>query len=201
MEPEGSIPCSQEPSTGPYPESYPTNPLHSIPSYLSKIHFIQIKYILTFYGLKCIKILCFKSIFLTVFLGGKKKKKLWVIKEYFVNTFRYISITKQYSRGPSNSRSVFSLWQRASPFSLRFHIHSSFQVQSYHVSFVRAVSRYPLRWVSTFSTGHWQLSHISTAGGYVPYYNASPKFWFYGKWNVVQANSYGLRYVCINLEV
>jgi hypothetical protein len=38
-EPEGSIPCSQEPSTGPYPEPYPSNPLHSMPSYLSKIHF------------------------------------------------------------------------------------------------------------------------------------------------------------------
>jgi hypothetical protein len=39
MEPEGSIPCSQEPSTGPYPEPYQSNPIHSIPSYLSKIHF------------------------------------------------------------------------------------------------------------------------------------------------------------------
>jgi hypothetical protein len=38
MEPEGSIPCSQEPSTGPYPEPYQSNPLHSIRSYLSKIH-------------------------------------------------------------------------------------------------------------------------------------------------------------------
>jgi hypothetical protein len=30
MEPEGSIPCSQEPSTGQYPEPYQSNPLHPI---------------------------------------------------------------------------------------------------------------------------------------------------------------------------
>jgi histone-lysine N-methyltransferase SETMAR len=30
MEPEGSIPCSQGPSTGPYPEPYQSNPLHPI---------------------------------------------------------------------------------------------------------------------------------------------------------------------------
>jgi hypothetical protein len=30
LEPEGSIPCSQKPSTGPYPEPYPSNPLHPI---------------------------------------------------------------------------------------------------------------------------------------------------------------------------
>jgi hypothetical protein len=35
MEPEVSIPCSQEPSTGPYPELYQSNPLHPI----SKTHF------------------------------------------------------------------------------------------------------------------------------------------------------------------
>jgi hypothetical protein len=30
MEPEGSLPCSQEPSTGPYPESDQSNPYHTI---------------------------------------------------------------------------------------------------------------------------------------------------------------------------
>jgi hypothetical protein len=32
MEPEGSVPCSQEPSTGPYPEPYQSNPHYPIPS-------------------------------------------------------------------------------------------------------------------------------------------------------------------------
>jgi hypothetical protein len=36
MEPEGSLPHSQEPSTGPYPEPDRSNPYHPI---LSKIHF------------------------------------------------------------------------------------------------------------------------------------------------------------------
>jgi hypothetical protein len=36
MEPEGSLPCSQEPSTGAYPE---LDSIHTIPSYLHKIHF------------------------------------------------------------------------------------------------------------------------------------------------------------------
>jgi hypothetical protein len=34
MEPEGSLPCSQGPSTAPYPEANQSNPYH-----LSKIHF------------------------------------------------------------------------------------------------------------------------------------------------------------------
>jgi hypothetical protein len=38
MEPEGSLRYSQEPSTGPYPEPDKSNPIHSIPSYLYKIH-------------------------------------------------------------------------------------------------------------------------------------------------------------------
>jgi hypothetical protein len=37
-EPEGSSPCSQEPSAGPSPEPLRSSP-HTIPSYLSKIHF------------------------------------------------------------------------------------------------------------------------------------------------------------------
>jgi hypothetical protein len=36
MEPEGSLPCSQEPSTGPYPEPDQSSPYHHI---LSTIHF------------------------------------------------------------------------------------------------------------------------------------------------------------------
>jgi hypothetical protein len=37
MEPEGSIPCSQEPSTGPHPEPYQSNPHHPILSVLRSI--------------------------------------------------------------------------------------------------------------------------------------------------------------------
>jgi hypothetical protein len=36
VEPEGSLPRSQEPSTGPYPQPYR---VHTTPPYLSKIHF------------------------------------------------------------------------------------------------------------------------------------------------------------------
>jgi hypothetical protein len=36
MEPVGSLPCSQEPSTGPYPEPDQSSPYHPI---LSKIYF------------------------------------------------------------------------------------------------------------------------------------------------------------------
>jgi hypothetical protein len=38
MEPVGSLPCSQEPSTGPYPDPDQSNLYH--PSHLFKIHFI-----------------------------------------------------------------------------------------------------------------------------------------------------------------
>jgi hypothetical protein len=38
IEPEGSIPCSQEPSTGPYPEPYQSNPLHPILSLWQDLH-------------------------------------------------------------------------------------------------------------------------------------------------------------------
>jgi hypothetical protein len=37
MELERSLPCSQEPSTGPYPEQDQSNPIHTIPSYLRSI--------------------------------------------------------------------------------------------------------------------------------------------------------------------
>jgi hypothetical protein len=39
MEPESSLPCSQDPFTGPYPEPDQSIPSHPILSYLSKIHF------------------------------------------------------------------------------------------------------------------------------------------------------------------
>jgi hypothetical protein len=45
MEPDGSIPCSEEPSNGPYPEPYQSNPLHPFLSilcnFLSLRSFIQ----------------------------------------------------------------------------------------------------------------------------------------------------------------
>jgi len=37
MEPEGSVPCLQEPATGPYQSQ--THPVHNIPPYYRKIHF------------------------------------------------------------------------------------------------------------------------------------------------------------------
>jgi hypothetical protein len=37
MEPEGSLPCTQEPSTGPYPEPDQCSPYHTILS--PKIHY------------------------------------------------------------------------------------------------------------------------------------------------------------------
>jgi hypothetical protein len=45
MEPEGSLPCSQEPSTCSYPETDQCNPYHRI---LSKIHFNTVTYVLVF---------------------------------------------------------------------------------------------------------------------------------------------------------
>jgi hypothetical protein len=51
MEPEGSLPCSQEPSTSPYPEPDRSNPYHPILTslYASKIehekHLIHLSYL------------------------------------------------------------------------------------------------------------------------------------------------------------
>jgi hypothetical protein len=40
MEPEGSLPYSQEPAIGPYPNQI--NSVHTTPSYFSNIHFNSI---------------------------------------------------------------------------------------------------------------------------------------------------------------
>jgi hypothetical protein len=43
MEPKGSLPCSQEPSTSLYP--YQINAIHTMSFYLSKIHFNIVTYL------------------------------------------------------------------------------------------------------------------------------------------------------------
>jgi hypothetical protein len=48
MEPEGSIPYSQEPSTGPSPEPYKSNPHHPIMPLLGPIWYIPPTYVLVF---------------------------------------------------------------------------------------------------------------------------------------------------------
>jgi hypothetical protein len=40
MEPEGALPCSQEPAIGPYPEPDASSPYH--PRYFSNIHYLHI---------------------------------------------------------------------------------------------------------------------------------------------------------------
>jgi hypothetical protein len=50
MEPEGSLPCSKEPSNGPYPKQI--NPIHTISFYLS-LRFILTLSIHLYLGLPC----------------------------------------------------------------------------------------------------------------------------------------------------
>jgi hypothetical protein len=43
MEPEGSLPCSQEPSTGPYPESDQSSPYHTSFYLIHVLSFLSIQ--------------------------------------------------------------------------------------------------------------------------------------------------------------
>jgi hypothetical protein len=61
MEREGSLPCSQEPATGPYPEPVQSNPYHPIPSYLSKNHQASILFLKISFGLPIDWVICFVS--------------------------------------------------------------------------------------------------------------------------------------------
>jgi hypothetical protein len=48
VEPGGSLPCWQEPSTGPYPETYHSSPHHPIISLLRSIYYYPPTYVLVF---------------------------------------------------------------------------------------------------------------------------------------------------------